>query len=160
MNTSSVTSPLPLKPEESFGYMIHHVGRLLARAMGAEAARHGVQLGAVPVLLALWDADGQTQAELAERVQIEQPTMTATLARMERDGLVTRTVDATDRRARRVRLTARAEALRPAIVAAAHAINARATARLRGIDAAGLLDALHDVATALEAPIRNAGDDR
>lgn len=153
------TAPLPsLRPEQSLGYMIHYVGRLFARAMGAEAARHGVQLGAVPVLLALWEVDGQTQAELADRVQIEHPTMTATLGRMERDGLVTRKTDAVDRRARRVHLTPRGAALRPAIIGAAHAINARAVSKLESIDGAVLLDALHDVAAALEAPTVPQGD--
>ena len=48
-----------------------------------------------------------TQAQLARRVAIEQPTMVRTIDRMERDGLVTRTPDPNDRRASRITLTDR-----------------------------------------------------
>lgn len=137
------------KPEESFGYMINYVARLYAREMGREAARHGVQLGTFPVLLALWEAEGQTQSELAVRAQIEQPTMAATLNRMERDGLIRREPDPHDRRAARVLLTAQGRALRAPLTAAARAINARSVERLEVIDAEMFLQALHEVAASL-----------
>lgn len=137
------------KPEESFGYMINYVARLYAREMGREAAHHGVQLGTFPVLLALWEAEGQTQSELAVRAQIEQPTMAATLNRMERDGLIRREPDPHDRRAARVLLTAQGRALRAPLTAAARAINARSVERLEVIDAEMFLQALHEVAASL-----------
>ncbi|MCZ7658108.1 MAG: MarR family transcriptional regulator [Xanthobacteraceae bacterium] len=138
------------KPEESFGYMINYVARLYAREMGREAARHGVQLGTFPVLLALWEAEGQTQSELAVRAQIEQPTMAATLNRMERDGLIRREPDPHDRRAARVLPhRAGARAARAPLTAAARAINARSVERLEVIDAEMFLQALHEVAASL-----------
>lgn len=137
------------KPEESFGYMANYVARLYARAMGREMARHGVQMAYFPVMLALWEADGQTQSELAGRAQIEPPTMAATLGRMERDGLIRRSPDPRDKRATRVTLTAKAAALREPLTAAAKAVNALSVARLTAITPDVFLEALHQVAAAL-----------
>jgi len=117
--------------------------------MGREMARHGVKVGYVPVLLALWETEGQTQSELASRARIEQPTMAATLTRMERDGLIRRKGDPHDRRATRITLTAKAHRLREPLTAAGHAINARSVASLKAISPAQFLAALHEVAAAL-----------
>ncbi len=138
-----------LKPAESFGYMVNYLARLYARAMGREMARHGVQVGYVPVLLALWDAEGQTQSELAIRARIEQPTMAATLTRMERDGLIHRKRDLHDRRATRITLTAKAHRLREPLTVAGRTINVRSVALLKAVSPAQFLAALHEVAAAL-----------
>ena len=71
-----------------------------------------------------------TQAQLARRVAIEQPTMVRTIDRMERDGLVARTLDPHDRRASRITLTERGRALRNDLVPLAAGVNATATASL------------------------------
>ena len=78
----------------------------------------------------LWSSDGITQAQLARRVAIEQPTMVGTIDRMERDGLVIRIPDPTDRRASRITLTERGWALRDELVPLADGVNREATAAL------------------------------
>lgn len=138
-----------LQPEDSFGYMVNYVARLYARAMGREMARHGAQMGYFPVLLALWRADGQTQSQLAARAQIEQPTMAATLTRMERDGLIRRAPDASDKRAFRILLTDRAKKLQAPLTDAAREINARSVAALTRVAPEDFLLALHEVAASL-----------
>jgi len=57
------------------------------------------------VLLALWDEDGIKANELGKRAGLEPSTMTGLLDRMEKDGLVKREPDPTDRRASRICLT-------------------------------------------------------
>ncbi len=64
----------------------------------------------LPVVFALEESGTLLQKELVERVGVEQPTMTALLARMERDGIVRRSVDASDGRAQRISLTAKGKA--------------------------------------------------
>ena len=71
-------------------------------------------------------AEGLTQSELSRRVRIEQPTMAVTLKRMERDGLVERVPDPSDRRQALVLLTERARRLEGDLTDAAQAINAEA----------------------------------
>jgi DNA-binding MarR family transcriptional regulator len=116
-----------LPPESSLGYLINHLARLLSLALRDRIEPYGVVPGQFAQLLALYEADGLTQAELCARVQIEQPTMANTLARMERDGLITRTPDSADQRRSLVRLTPKARRLEPDLVAAAREINALAT---------------------------------
>lgn len=56
-------------------------------------------------LLNLWEEDGLKVVELSRRAGLETSTMTGLLDRMERDGLVYRSPDSTDRRVQRINLT-------------------------------------------------------
>jgi DNA-binding MarR family transcriptional regulator len=116
-----------LARHESFGYQVNHLARLLAQALAARIAPHGVVPGQFAQLLALFEQDGLSQRELCDRVRIEQATMANTLRRMERDGLVRCVPDPNDRRRIRVHLTRRARALEHDLIAAARAANAAAT---------------------------------
>lgn len=121
----------PLARGTSLGYQVNHLARLLAHALRERMEPVGVTPGQFAQLLALYESDGLTQAELCTRVRIEQPTMAGTLARMERDGLIERVPDPGDRRRSLVLLTPRARELEDALVCAARAVNAVAT---RGLD--------------------------
>lgn len=129
-----------LAREESLGYQVNHLARLLAQILADRIAPYGVVPGQFAQLLALFEQDGLTQRELCDRVRIEQPTMANTLQRMQRDGLVRCTPDPADRRRIRVRLTERAHALEGDLVAAARAVNATATAGLTDAETATYLD--------------------
>jgi DNA-binding MarR family transcriptional regulator len=130
---------MELRREDSLGYQVHHLARLLERALREQIAKHGVVPGQFPALLCLYEEDGLTQAEIGSRVQIEQPTIAKTLQRMERDGLVRRAPDPDDRRRVRIYLTQQARALEPTLASAARAINARATEGLTGAEAEQLM---------------------
>ena len=66
------------------------VARLYARALDRRLRRLGISSGQAPVILALEAGDALSQKALTEIAAVEQPTMAATLSRMERDGLITR----------------------------------------------------------------------
>jgi DNA-binding MarR family transcriptional regulator len=134
-----------LVPEESLGYQVNLLARLLEQALRREIADHGVVPGQFPALLTLFQEDGLTQAELCRRVSIEQPTMANTLKRMERDGLVRRVPDPHDARRARIHLTARALALEGPLTAAAREINALAVEDLDPSERAAFEDALERV---------------
>lgn len=135
--------------DSSAGYVVNHMARLFARHLEAGLRRHGLALGAFPALLHLWEKDGLTQGELAGRLAIEQPTMAATLARMERDGLITRHRDETDARVQRIRLTDKARVLRDAALAEAVAVNDRALGPLDTAERAQFLALMRRVIAAL-----------
>lgn len=116
--------------DNSAGYLANHLARLFARELQAHIKPLGLSTGTFPALLVLWEADGLTQRELIECLDIEQPTMANTLARMERDGLIQRRRDAVDGRVQRVWLTERARALEGPATAAAETVNADALAGL------------------------------
>lgn len=132
----------PLARDESLGYQVNHLARLLEHHMRERIAPFGVVPGQFAQLLALYETDGLTQTELCARVQIEQPTMANTLARMERDGLITREPDPDDRRRSRVRLTPHARQIEPELIAAARTINAQATRGLSDEERTTFLDSL------------------
>jgi len=64
----------------------------------------GLYRGQPPVLLALWEQEGFTQIELAERLQIAPATVTKMLQRMEKAGFIQRKPDGIDQRVSRVYL--------------------------------------------------------
>ncbi len=109
---------------QSAGYLINHVARIFARGLTARIKPLGLTTGKFPALLELWDTDGLTQKQLVERLDIEQATMANTLARMERDGLILRKKDFSDRRVQRIWLTEQARRLRAYAILAAIEENA------------------------------------
>ncbi|AXQ96336.1 MarR family transcriptional regulator (plasmid) [Cereibacter azotoformans] len=141
---------MPFDREASAGYLANHMARLFARHLEARLKPHGLALGAFPALLHLWEQDGLTQRDLVERLGIEQPTMAATLTRMERDGLITRHRDEGDGRMQRVRLTERARGLRDAAVTEAGDVNAVATRMLTAEEKQQFITLLRKVIEALE----------
>lgn len=135
--------------DHSAGYLANHMARLFARQLEARLRKMGLALGAFPALLHLWEEDGLSQRDLVQRLDIEQPTMAATLARMERDGLVTRTRGAGDGRVQQIRLTDRARALCAAAMAEAEAVNETALAGLTAAERAEFLRLMTRVIAAL-----------
>jgi DNA-binding MarR family transcriptional regulator len=145
----------PFTRDSSLGYQVNHAARLFAQALHQRIAPLGVVPGQFAQLLALFEADGQTQRELCEQVGIEQPTMANTLQRMERDGLIRREPDPVDRRQARVLLSDRARDLERPLVAAARAVNATATRGLNTQDVAAVLTALTRIIDNLETDDAN-----
>jgi MarR family transcriptional regulator for hemolysin len=93
-------------PEASPGFWINRVSRALLRRGDARLRPLGFAMSYLPVLRAL--AMGHrplSQTELARAAGVEQPTMTETIARMVRDGLVERDPNPEDRRGTVISLT-------------------------------------------------------
>lgn len=99
------------------------VGRLFLPAMGVAVRalrgridralqEHGLRLGQYQILQMLWDDDGLTPRDLAERLAVEMPTVTRTVQRMMRDALVRREANPVDARSVRIWLTDRGRDVR------------------------------------------------
>ncbi len=121
------------------GHVINYLARLFAKALYRRIGPYGVTRGQFPVLLVLWEREGATQTELAERLAVEQATMANTLKRMERDGLIERVPDPEDRRQARVHLTPRGRELEEVLTTSARETNAVALAGLSAADTAQLM---------------------
>jgi len=87
-------------------------GKLLRGATDEALRPHGVRLGQNLVLEALWDTDGLTPGELAQRLGVSTPAMVQAATRMEAAGLVTRERDPHDARLVRIHLTEYAKSIR------------------------------------------------
>ncbi|HET9082697.1 MAG TPA: MarR family winged helix-turn-helix transcriptional regulator [Trebonia sp.] len=119
--------PELLPRRQSLGYQINHLARLFEQQLRIRIASYGVVPGQFAQLLALYEEEPLTQRELCARVRIEQSTMASTLQRMERDGLIQRTADPTDRRRAQISLTPLSWALQGKLIDAARQVNALAT---------------------------------
>jgi DNA-binding MarR family transcriptional regulator len=108
---------VPLHVLSTPGHLISLAGRGFTRLSEARLKPLGFGIGQVPVLVALQDGQARNQRDLAAFARVEQPPMAQMLARMERDGLIRRTADPTDRRSSRIALTADAEARLPHAIA-------------------------------------------
>ena len=91
----------------------------------------GMSVGQFAILRALWEDDGLSLKEIAERCPIDLTTVTRTLGRMERDDLVRRRRNKEDGRVVNFFLTASAKANRSAAIAGTVEVNERA---FRGYD--------------------------
>jgi MarR family transcriptional regulator for hemolysin len=87
---------------------IGRAGRLFMRWADTRLERFGFSVAQLPVLFALRDGASKTQKELVRLAHIEQPTMAQLLARMERAGLVQRSLNPQDNRSSLISLTSQA----------------------------------------------------
>jgi MarR family transcriptional regulator, organic hydroperoxide resistance regulator len=87
------------------GRLLVTAARLAEHRWNAHLAAHGLSHAAL-VVLHLLEHGPRTQRDLARYCRVEAQTMSRTLDRMERAGLVRRTPDPRDRRRRRVQRTA------------------------------------------------------
>ena len=89
-------------------YLISRVALQVTSALKKGFVADGVQKvrpAYLGVLISLWRKDGLKVVELGRKAGLEPSTMTGLIDRMERDGLVARSVDPKDRRAQQIRLT-------------------------------------------------------
>lgn len=136
--------------ELSAGYMTNWAARLFARAMDRRLRGSGVSTGQLPVFFALGGGGALSQKLLTEIAAVEQPTMAATLSRMERDGLVVREADPADRRSSLFSLTPLAREKAAFIRDAVAEINGLATAALPPDQMPLYLDMLRRIVAVLE----------
>lgn len=102
-----------MNPETEFFRALGNVVRVLRARVDRALQRSGLRLGQYQVLRHLWDNDGLTPREIADRLTVEMPTVTRTVQRMVRDGLVERQAHPDDARSVRIYLTKRGSDLRP-----------------------------------------------
>ena len=113
--------------ENSVGHWVCQASQLLQRAFNEELAPQGVTFRQAQVLgcLAL---DGKlSQTDLADRMRIEPPTLVGIIDRMERDGWIRRSGDATDRRRKLIEALPASKPAWTKIIAAAKRVRNRAT---------------------------------
>jgi MarR family transcriptional regulator, transcriptional regulator for hemolysin len=139
---------MPYDRTTSAGYLTNWAARLFARAL--ERRFDGTCSGPMPVFFALQDGGAMSQKELAQSAAVEQPTMAATLSRMERDGLIVRTPDPDDGRSAKVALTALGRRRAEAAFKVAAVVNAVAMDALEPEERGAFLDMMRRVVAALE----------
>jgi MarR family transcriptional regulator, organic hydroperoxide resistance regulator len=133
-----VTKPIG----ETTGYLLARVCKAHRGGVGATLAELGLHVGQEMVLSHLWRQDGLAPSELAERLGVEPPTVTNTLSRMEKAGLLERRRDPGDARCTRVYLTEKGRELREPVQRRWEAVQKRAFAGISAEEEALLRDLL------------------
>lgn len=138
-------------PMKTPGHYISRTARAMARVGDIRLRELGFATAQLPVLTALKDGARLSQTELAAWAKVEQPTMAQLLARMERDGLIRREPDPTDRRSSLISLTAEARVKLPAGRAILLQGNKDATRGMTADEVKTLIALLDRVLTNVEA---------
>lgn len=124
------------------GHLISLAARGFTRLSEMRLGPLGFGVGQLPVLVALRDGLASTQRDLARFARVAQPPMAQMLARMERDGLIRRTLDPADGRSSRVTLTGPARDRLPRAIAAVLSGNREALDGFTEAEAAELISLL------------------
>ena len=142
-----------MQNEPPIGYLVNRTARMLRRLADHKLASLGLSSAHLPVWTALAQTDALSQKALTDLAGIEQPTMAATLGRMERDGIIERRTDPTDRRSARFALSEQTRERTAAIRSAVEDLNDIALANLSSADRAKLRQLLHELIATVEAAI-------
>lgn len=128
--------------QSSVGHALCMTAHRFERAMNDELVPQGITFRQCQVLAWTAFAGEMSQAEMAERMNIEPASLVPVLDRMERDGLIERVTVPEDRRRKNVRVLKKAELLWKKIVASAERVKARATQGLSPDERATLIQLL------------------
>ena len=97
--------------EEDLNYQLIQLMKEHRQRAEEALSQLGLHVSQELFLFVLWREEGLSQSELAARLRVELPTVTKTVHRMERAGLLIRQADEKDTRVSRVYLTEKGRAL-------------------------------------------------
>ena len=98
--------------QNTIGFIVNRTAKAFVKALDSELREKvGVTVGQWKVMVMLINQDGLTQKEIAERLGLEGPTIIPIIDKMEKDDLVVRKVDPSDRRNNKIYRTEKANEL-------------------------------------------------
>lgn len=100
-----MTDTSGLSAEQSLGFVVNRTANNLATALARALCPYDVTPQQWAVLLVLWEEEGQSQQQIAERTFRDPPGTARIVDRLQRKGLVVRVPDPADRRVQRIHLT-------------------------------------------------------
>ncbi len=116
--------------QSSFGWMINVIANQASKNFEAELKQHGLTVALWPTMMCLWEEEGVTQRDIAEKSKVENSTTTRTLDKLEKLGLVERQADPNSRRSFRIYLTDEGRALRETLLPIPVKVNKEALSSL------------------------------
>ena len=98
--------------QNNIGFIVNKTAKAFVKALDSELReKAGITVGQWKVMVMLINQDGLTQKEIAERLGLEGPTIIPIIDKMEKDDLVVRKVDPSDRRNNKIYRTENANKL-------------------------------------------------
>ena len=142
-----------MERNDSAGYLTNWAARLFGKAIDRRLKAANISSGQLPVFFALGDGGALSQKALVEFAAIEQPTMAATLVRMERDGLIERKSNPEDGRSALFKLTPSALKKARIVQDSIREINGEALSGLSNAEQKAFLAMLRTVIASLEKSV-------
>lgn len=139
-----------MRDDVSIGHLLNRAARLMRNLADQRLEPLGLSSGQLPVLTALLAKKSMSQKALTEQAGIEQPTMAATLGRMERDAIIERRPDPNDGRSSLFSLTPETRGKADAIKAAIEGMSADSLTGFHDDECASLRRMLHRVSSTVE----------
>ena len=133
----------------TIGFQAAQLARLMSNRLRDALAPLGIMPAQSAALIEIGRAEGLTQKELVERLDVEQPGVARTLNGLEAEGWITRQAKAG--RAQGLYLTDKARAVVPDAMRLAGEINRQALNELSRTEQAHLIDALDELIHDLKA---------
>jgi MarR family transcriptional regulator for hemolysin len=132
--------------ENSVGFIVNSTAKSFQRSFDLELRKNvGVTLNQWRVVSALVLRPGLTQKEIADKMGIEGATLVPVIDKMEKEGLLKRKQDSTDRRANRIYLTSKADSLWLSMTECALKIRKSSTKNISESDIQITLDTLRKI---------------
>ena len=91
--------------EQSIQSMMMEISRMYMEKCFGKLKKLGIHPRQIPILAVLYKEDGCSQKELVERLGVKPPTVTVSIQRLEKTGLIIRRQDEKDQRVSRIYLS-------------------------------------------------------
>lgn len=132
--------------ENSMGFVVNMTAKAFQKSFDIELRKNaGVSLSQWRVVGALVIQPGLTQKEIADKVGIEGATLVPIIDKMEKEGLLKRKPDSSDRRVNRIYLTQKADSLWESMVECALKIRKSSTKNISENDIQITLETLRKI---------------
>lgn len=132
--------------ENSMGFVVNMTAKAFQKSFDIELRKNaGVSLSQWRVVGALVMQPGLTQKEIADKVGIEGATLVPVIDKMEKEGLLKRKPDSSDRRVNRIYLTQKADSLWESMVECALKIRKSSTKNISENDIQTTLETLRKI---------------
>ena len=132
--------------ENSMGFVVNMTAKAFQKSFDIELRKNaGVSLSQWRVVGALVIQSGLTQKEIADKVGIEGATLVPIIDKMEKEGLLKRKPDSSDRRVNRIYLTQKADSLWESMVECALKIRKSSTKNISENDIQTTLETLRKI---------------
>ena len=136
--------------DRSLSFLVRQAHRAFVTRLADRLVPHGVSAAEWAVLRRLWQQEGFTQVDLADRMRVRKASLTAVLTSLERKGFMRRTRRGEDLRKYHLYLTKRGRELKEKLLPIGAAINREAVAGIDPHDAALVAFLLEKVVANLE----------
>lgn len=129
--------------------MINVVAVKAEKMFDAELKKQGLSVALWPTMMCLWEEEGVTQRDIAEKSKVENSTTTRTLDKLEHLGLVERRADPNSRRSYRIYLTDKGKNLKEQLLPIPIAVNQAMLSSLESEEQAQMIALLKKMVAAV-----------